>query len=117
MGLLDNNKPLGGPLLFEAVGILLQKEEKTKGDIPQQQQNHLQNQQNQSNQQQSEKSSLQPQQLQSLDKQEQNEQLDFVIVKGHAADKENLAKQQQLQVICYIHIESILCIIILYDTF
>lgn len=65
----------------------------------QQQQNQLQNQQTQQNQkQQSDQSSPQTQQSQSSDKQEHNEQLDFVIVKGHAADKENLTKQQQLQV-------------------
>ncbi|KAG2194867.1 hypothetical protein INT47_002661 [Mucor saturninus] len=64
----------------------------------QQQQNQQQNQQNQQcQQQQSDQSSTQTQQSQSSDKQEHNEQLDFVIVKGHAADKENLAKQQQLQ--------------------
>lgn len=65
------------------------------------QQQTQQNQQlNQTNQQQtqSEQSNSLPQLSQSSDKQEHHEQLDFVIVKGHAADKENLAKQQQLQV-------------------
>lgn len=66
--------------------------------------NNLQGQQQQGQniqgqqQQQAEQANAQGQQLQMGDKQDHLEQLDFVIVKGHAADKENLAKQQQLQV-------------------
>lgn len=69
-------------------------------NLQQNQQNQQNQQLNQANQQQplSEQSTLQPQLAQGSDKQEHHEQLEFVIVKGHAADKENLAKQQQLQV-------------------
>ncbi|KAI9255421.1 hypothetical protein EDC94DRAFT_678447 [Helicostylum pulchrum] len=73
-----------------------QNSQQTQQQTQQNQQNQQLNQINQQ-QSQSEQSNLQPQLLQSSDKQEHHEQLDFVIVKGHAADKENLAKQQQLQ--------------------
>jgi hypothetical protein len=67
-------------------------------NTPQQQHQQSQQQSQQNQQQQLDQSSLQPQQCQSSDKQEHGEQLDSVIVKGHAVDKESLAKQPQLQV-------------------